>query len=126
MHSIGLHEPQFDQEDERLVLEALRSGWVSTGGPFVDRFERDVATYTGAKFAVSTSNGTTAIQLLLHVLARRLGVTPPFDVLVPTLTFIASANAVVHAGGNPIPVDSAPGSLNLGAAGVEKTVKQAY
>jgi len=55
---ITLHEPTFDEEDERLVLEAIRSTWVSTGGPFVDQFEKEFAEFVGVKHAISVCNGT--------------------------------------------------------------------
>ena len=65
---ISLHEPRFNSEDEAAVLEALRSTWVSTGGPFVEMFERDFAAYVGTKYAISLSNGTIALQLAIEVL----------------------------------------------------------
>ncbi|WP_141730816.1 DegT/DnrJ/EryC1/StrS family aminotransferase [Oligoflexus tunisiensis] len=125
---IPLHEPYFDDADEALVLEALRSTWVSTGGPFVDRFEKEIAAFTGARFAVSTTNGTTAIQLMLYTLKRlkELQRFDRFEVLVPTLTFIATANAVVHAGGDPIFLDASPHSFNIHPGEVERFLKENY
>ncbi len=124
--NISLHEPEFDATDEQLVLETLRSSWVSTGGPFVERFEREFAEYTGMKYAVSVCNGTIALQLILTTLARTQNVSEPFDVIVPTLSFIATPNAVVHAGGHPIFVDCAPNSLNLCPTSVETLIKEHY
>ena len=126
MAGISLHEPEFDALDEELVLSALRSSWVSTGGPFVDQFEREFAVFTGTESAISTANGTIAIQLMIHVLAKRLGIDGSFEVLIPTLTFIATANAVVHAGGHPTFIDCAPGSANVGAASVDAAVRKHY
>lgn len=110
---LPLHEPQFDENDESYVIDCLRSTWVSTGGPYVERFERNFAEYTGAKHAVSVCNGTVGLQLALEVLAKESGIESPFEVLVPTLTFIATANAVVHAGGHPVFMDCAENSYNI-------------
>ncbi|HZW74802.1 MAG TPA: LegC family aminotransferase, partial [Caldimonas sp.] len=86
--------------------------WVSSVGSFVDRFERDLAAITGAAHAVATSNGTSA----LHVCLLLAGVRPGDEVLMPTLTFIATANAVSYAGATPHFVDSEPTSLGVDAA----------
>jgi perosamine synthetase len=126
MRKYALHEPSFDSLDEACVLETLRSSWVSTGGPYVDRFEREFAAFVGAKHAVSVCNGTIAIQLMIEALALRQGVSEKFDVIVPTLTFIATGNAVVHAGGKPVFVDSAPGSLNMSVSAFEKILTERY
>lgn len=125
---ISLHEPSFDETDESYILEALRSSWVSTGGPFVDRFEQSIAEYTGAGFAVSTVNGTTALHLMLETLKHQQGVdrSQNFDVLIPSLTFIATANAVVHSGGNPVLLDSTENSLNLRPARAMDFVSKHY
>ena len=93
---IPLHEPRFDETDEKYVLEALRTSWVSTGGPFIDEFEKKIAEYVGTKHAVSVSNGTVGLQLCLEVLKRKLEIANTFEVIVPNLSFIASANAIIH------------------------------
>lgn len=119
MNQISLHEPEFDRLDEQAVLETLRSAWVSTGGPKVSEFEAEFARYVGAKHAVSVSNGTVGLSLMLTTLARERGITGTFAVLVPNLTFIATANAVVHAGGVPTFFDTKPGSFNPGVEQIE-------
>jgi perosamine synthetase len=123
---LNIHEPIFTDEDERLVLETLRSTWVSTGGPFVEEFEKSFADYVGAKRAVSVVNGTIALQLALEVLKRQNSITANFDVIVPTLSFIATSNAVFHAGGNPVLVDCAPGTMNISPDQVLFTVDNFY
>ncbi|MCX6127141.1 MAG: aminotransferase class I/II-fold pyridoxal phosphate-dependent enzyme [Proteobacteria bacterium] len=123
---ISLHEPRFTLEDEDIVLEALRSTWVSTGGPFVEQFERDFAAYVGSKHAVSLSNGTVALQLGIEVLKRLKRIERSFDVLVPTLSFIATSNAVSHANGTPVLVDCAPNSLNIDPEAVRRTIDLNY
>ncbi|MEO5921626.1 MAG: LegC family aminotransferase [Pseudolysinimonas sp.] len=122
--SIGLHEPEIDETDKALVAECLDSTFVSSVGPFVTRFEQEIAAFTGAAHAVAVSNGTSALHLAL-VLA---GVQPGDEVLVPALSFVATANAVSHAGARPHFVDSDPvtmgldvGALATVIAGFERT-----
>ena len=123
---ISLHEPRFSTDDEDSVIETLRSSWVSTGGQFVERFEREFAAYVGLKHAISVSNGTIALFLSLEVLKRLNKITGPFDVLVPTLSFIATANSVCHSGGTSILIDCAPNSVNIDPNKVLSTVQAHY
>ena len=95
---VMLHEPRFDGNEWTYVKECLDS----TVGKFVDRFEADLATYTGAKHAVAVVNGTCA----LHVALRLAGVVTGDEVLIPALTFVATANAVSYCGAGPHFVDS--------------------
>jgi perosamine synthetase len=126
MQWISLHEPEFDELDEQSVLGALRSAWVSTGGPLVDEFELEFARYVGTDFAVSVSNGTLGLSLMITALARMRGVDGRFSVLVPNLTFIATANAVVHAGGMPVFFDTSPGCLNATRQQIEETLERSF
>lgn len=86
-----------DEDDERAVLEVLRSDWLTTG-PKVDEFEQAVCAFTGAKHAVAVSSGTAA----LHAAFYALGIGPGDEVVVPTMTFAATANAVLYCGGTPV------------------------
>ncbi|MCS7015070.1 MAG: LegC family aminotransferase [Gemmatales bacterium] len=86
------------------IRECLDSNWVSSAGPYVSRFERMVADYLGVPYAVATVNGTAALHIALLV----AGVQPDEEVLVSTLTFIASANAVRYVGAWPIFIDADP------------------
>ena len=88
----------------KYLKECLDSNWVSSAGPFIERFEREVATYVGAQHAVATVNGTAALHLALLV----AGVGPGDEVLVPSFTFIATANAVRYCGAFPVFMDSEP------------------
>ena len=95
--------------EERLVLEALRSGWVAPLGPMVDRFEHEVAERTGVAHALALSSGTAALHLaLLHVGAR-----PGRVVVLPSMTFAASANAVAYTGATPVFIDAQAGDANV-------------
>ena len=87
---VGLHEPTFAGNEWLYVKECLDSTFVSSVGKFVNRFEEDLATYTGSKHVVAVVNGTAA----LHIALLLAGVKANDEVLVPALTFIATANAI--------------------------------
>jgi perosamine synthetase len=94
-------EPTIGDLEAEYVLEAVRSGWVSSIGPFVERFEREFAAFCGVPHCVAVANGTVALHLAL--VAADVG--PGDEVLVPDLTFAATAAAVRHAGATPVLVD---------------------
>jgi len=108
---IALHEPVFDGSEWRNVKDCLDTGWVSSVGSYVDRFERDLGEHVGG-YAVAVSNGTSALHTCL-VLA---GVEPNDEVLVPALTFIATANAVSYCAAVPHFVDSSEATLGMDPA----------
>lgn len=97
-----LHEPSFKGKEWLYLKECLDSTYVSSVGKFVDRFELDLASTTGSKFAVAVVNGTAA----LHIALKLAGVTAGDEVLIPTLTFVATANAVTYCNAAPHFVDS--------------------
>lgn len=107
--AIGLHEPEFDGNELEYVKECIDSNFVSSVGKFVDKFERELEAYTGAKHAIAVSNGTSA----LHISLLLAGVEPEDEVLIPALTFVATANAVVYCGAKPHFVDSEISSLGI-------------
>src|SRR5438034_10990076 len=98
---VALHEPWFAGRELEYVTECIDTNYVSSVGAFVDRFERDLADYVGVKRAIAVMNGTAA----LHIALRLAGVKPGDEVLVPALTFVATANAVAHCGATPHFVD---------------------
>ncbi|MEO5844850.1 MAG: LegC family aminotransferase [Caldimonas sp.] len=108
---IALHEPEFAGNEWQYVKECIDTGWVSSVGSFVDRFERDLAAVTGSAHAIATSNGTSA----LHVCLLLAGVQAGDEVVMPSLTFIATANAVSYVGAKPHFVDSEEVSLGVDA-----------
>lgn len=109
---VALHEPEFRGRERDYVQDCIDSGWVSTVGRYVDRFEEAVAAACGARHAVAVVNGTAA----LHVCLMLAGVRPGDEVLVPALTFVATANSIAHAGAVPHFVDSEASSLGVDAA----------
>lgn len=101
---IPIAEPLLGEEELNNVIQAVKSGWISSKGKFIPEFEERFAQYCGAKYGVATSNGTTALHLALTALEIGEG----DEVIVPTLTFIATANAVRYTGAKPVFVDSHP------------------
>ena len=107
--SVALHEPEFGGNEWNYLKECVDTGWVSSVGKFVDRFENMLSDYTGAAYAIATVNGTSA----LHVALLLSGVQPDDEIMIPALTFIATANAVAYCGATPHLIDSAYDSLGL-------------
>jgi perosamine synthetase len=110
-----LHEPEFRGREWEYLKDCIDTGWVSSVGAYVDRIEADLARITGVERAVAVANGTAA----LHICLELVGVTPGDEVLIPDLTFIATANAVSYAGARPHFVDSEEVSLGVDAARME-------
>lgn len=106
---VPLHEPEFLGEEETLVLDCIRSGWVSSVGQYVDRFEAEIAAVCGTAHGVAVVNGTAALEVALRV----VGVMPDDEVLMPSLTFVATANATHHLGAVPHFVDAEARTLGL-------------
>ena len=99
---VVLHEPRFTGNEWLYLKECLDSTFVSSVGKFVDRFENDLAKFTGAKYAIAVVNGTAA----LHIALKLADVQAGDEVLVPALTFIATANAVTYCNATPHFIDS--------------------
>jgi len=106
---VALHEPRFNGKESVYLEECLASTFVSSVGPFVDRFEDELADYVGARFAVAVVNGTAALQVAF----RLAGVLPDEEVLIPALTFVATANAVSYCGAVPHIIDSEERTLGV-------------
>jgi perosamine synthetase len=111
---IPLSVPEIGGNEWRYVKECLDTGWVSSVGAYVDRFERAIAQQTGTKHAVATVNGTSA----LHVSLLVAGVQPDDEVLVSTLTFIAPVNAIRYVGAWPVFIDAEPVYWQMDPSGV--------
>jgi perosamine synthetase len=104
-----LHEPIFQGNEWLYVKECLDEGWVSSVGKFVDRFENDLAAFCGVKHVVAVMNGTSALHAALIV----AGVKAQDHVLVPALTFVATANAVAYIGATPHFIDASEETLGI-------------
>ncbi len=115
---IPVAAPDLSGNEEAFVVEAIRSSWISSTGPFVERFEREFAAACGTSTALGVCNGTVA----LHLALLALGVRPGDEVLVPALTYVATANAVRYVGGEPVFVDADPATWCLDPAKLEDAI----
>jgi aminotransferase in exopolysaccharide biosynthesis len=106
---VALHEPNFDGNESLYLQQCIDSTYVSSVGKFVDQFEAELASYTGAKYAVSLASGTAA----LHIALKLAGVQASNEVLLPALTFVATANAISYCGAIPHFVDSEERTLGI-------------
>lgn len=107
--AIPVAQPVLGKEEEKLVLEGIRSGWVSSAGKYIGLFEAAFAKFCNSKYGITTSNGTTALHLAL--VAADIG--PGDEVLIPSMTFVATANAVSYTGATPVFIDSELETWNL-------------
>lgn len=116
---IPLHEPKFCGNENKYVKECIDSSFVSSIGKYVDVFEEKIAKYTGAKFAVATSNGTSA----LHVSLLLANVNQNDEVITQSLTFVATCNAISYCGGHPIFIDVDKDTMGLSPAALKVFLK---
>jgi perosamine synthetase len=117
--TIPLARPYFDEREEELVLEVLRSGRLSLG-PTIDRFEELVSERVGAPYAAAISSGTTG----LHLLARIAGLGPGDEAITSPVSFASSANCFIFEGATPVFADVDPRTLNLDPAAVEAAITE--
>ena len=115
--NIPIAKPYLGIEEESAAVEAIHSGWVSQG-PKVKEFEEMFAGYVGARYGVATTSCTTALHAALVV----SGISTGDEVIVPSLSFIATANSVVHAGAMPVFADIDPETCNITAGTIEKVI----
>jgi perosamine synthetase len=109
-------KPSLVGREREYVLDALDSGWISSTGPYIHRFEEAISRFLGVDECLTVVNGTAA----LHLACLTLGLQPGDEVIVPTLTYIATASAVAYCGAVPIFVDSDPNTWNATVEAVEK------
>ncbi|MFM6966612.1 MAG: LegC family aminotransferase [Rhodoluna sp.] len=115
---VNLHEPEIDDLEKKYVLECLDSTFVSSVGAFIPQLEQRIQDITGAKHAIAVSNGTVGLQVALFL----AGVEYGDEVIVPTLSFIATANAVSHAGAVPHFIDSELGTMGMSPAALREAL----
>jgi pyridoxal phosphate-dependent aminotransferase EpsN len=118
---IFLSPPHMGKEEQQWVQEAFATNWIAPLGPNVDAFESDIASYVGARGALSLSSGTAAIHLAL----RLLGVGAGDVVFCSTLTFVASINPVLYQGAEPVFIDSEPETWNMSPKALERALSAA-
>jgi len=117
---IALHEPVFTGNEKKYLNECIDSTFVSSVGKFVDRFEKDFAKYVGAKYAVATVNGTSA----LHISLLLAGVKTDDEVITQALTFVATCNAISYCGAKPVFIDVDLNTLGMSPKALENFLEQ--
>src|ERR1700742_5331053 len=112
---LPISKPFIGAREKELVIEALESGWVSSIEKYIDEFEANFARYCGTEYALAVNNGTTG----LHLALATLGLQPGDEVIVPDLTFVATANAGAYTGATPVLADVDPDTLCIDPASVK-------
>lgn len=115
---IPVYQPHFTGREKEYVNQCLDSSWISSKGEFIARFEKGFAEYTGAAHATTVCNGTVAIHLALEA----IGIGPGDEVIVPTLTYIASVNTIIQTGAKPIFVESLEDTWQVDPADVRRKI----
>jgi perosamine synthetase len=115
---IPVNEPLLDGNEKKYLVECIDTGWISSEGPFVDRFEEGVARRLGRKYGVAVCNGSAALDAAIAAL--KLG--PGDEVILPTLTIISCAGAIVRAGATPVVVDADPATWNMNVSQVSEKI----
>ena len=115
---IPVYQPYIGETEQRYAAEAVASTWISSKGPFLDRFEREFPAYLGSAHGVAVCNGTVA----LHLALAALDIGPGDEVIVPTFTYVASVNAITYTGATPVFVDSEPEYWNVDASKIEAAI----
>ncbi len=119
MIKIPITKPYFGEEEKRALIETLESGWI-VQGPKVAEFERLFAEFTGAKYAIATTSCTTALHLSLIA----MGIGPGDEVLLPSLTFVATANVIEYTGATPVFCDIDLDSFNIRVDEIQKKISR--
>ncbi len=118
VNKIPIAQPKLAGNEKRYVMDCLDSNWISSIGKYISLFEESFASFCGVKHAVAVNNGTSALHLALVA----LNLQPGDEVIVPTVTYIATANAVAYCGATPVLVDVLPGTLNIDPKDIEKKI----
>ncbi len=106
---IPVAEPKLDGNELKYITDCVSSGWISSIGKYITKFEEEFSNFIGTKHGIATSNGTTALHLALVA----FGIGEKDEVIIPTLSFIATANCVAYTGAKPVFVDSEPNTWNI-------------
>lgn len=118
MNKIPVAQPCLAGNERKYVLDCIDSSWISSSGKYLSAFEEVFAKFCGSRHAISANNGTTALHLALVA----LGLEPEDEVIIPTVTYIATANAVRYCGATPVLADVVPGTVNIDPVDLEKRI----
>jgi len=118
MYKFPVYQPSLKGNEKKYVNDCIDTNWLSWQGKYVGKFEQQFAQYIGVDYATSTCNATVALHLALVA----LGISPGDEVIVPTLTYVASVNAIMYCGAKPVFVDSLPDTWQIDPADVRKKI----
>lgn len=118
MNRISIAQPRLGGNERKYVLDCLDTNWISSIGKYIGTFEDAFAKFCGVKHAIATNNGTTALHLALVALDLK----PGDEVIIPTVTYIATANAVRYCGATPVLVDVCPDTMNIDPEDIERQI----
>lgn len=120
MDRISMASPVFNGNEKKYLMECIDTGWVSANGRFVTAFEKEFAKACGNRFALSCANGTVS----LHLTLLGLGIQPGDEVIMPTLTYIATANCARYCGATPVFIDSEEDTFNMDPTKIEAAITE--
>jgi len=118
MNRISVAQPKLEGNERKYVLDCLDTNWISSNGKYIGAFEEAFAAFCGVKHAIAANNGTTALHLALVA----LDLQPGDEVIIPTVTYIATANAVRYCGATPVLVDVCADTMNIDPAKIEEKI----
>ncbi len=118
MNFIPVNEPLLDGNEKKYLCECIDTGWISSEGPFVKKFEQDMAAYVGRKYGIAVSNGTAALEAAMLALNLEEG----SEVILPTFTIISCAQAITKCGLIPVVVDCKPDTWNMDVDAIEEKI----
>lgn len=118
MERISIAQPVFNGNEKKYLMECIDTGWVSANGKFITEFQNKFAEYCGSKYAIACANGTVTLMLIM----KALNIGPGDEVIMPTLTYVATANAVASCGAKPVFVDSDPDTWNVDPNAIEAAI----
>jgi perosamine synthetase len=118
MNKISVAQPVLNGNERKYVLDCLDTNWISSVGKYITAFEESFAQFCGVKHAIATNNGTTALHLALVA----LDLQPDDEVIIPTVTYIATANAVRYCGATPVLVDVKAATMNIDPVDIERKI----
>ena len=118
--NVPVNEPLLDGNEEKYLVECIRTGWISSEGPFVPLFEKQMAAFVNRKYGVAVSSGSAALDIAVAA----LGISAGDEVIMPAHTIISCAAAVVRAGAMPVVVDCDPKTYNLDPQLIEEKITE--
>ena len=118
MKRIMVAEPTLGGNERKYVMDCLDTNWISSNGKYIGMLESAFAEFCGSKHAIACNNGTTSLHLALVA----MGLEPGDEVIIPTVTYIATANCVRYCHATPVLVDVEPGTLNVDPVAIEKAI----